>query len=102
MKCEKCGEVCLCPMEPPPIESPAPDQSPVPGGTPTLDHASDVATATADSDSWRNELSARLSHYRARRKAPPPRYPSLRLPFGQAGSALRLPPLEDPLPTHEI
>lgn len=30
---------------------------------------------------WRNELSARLNRYRARRKAPPPRYPSLKLPF---------------------
>ncbi|HLZ41334.1 MAG TPA: RDD family protein [Candidatus Sulfotelmatobacter sp.] len=30
---------------------------------------------------WRDELSARLSRYRARRKAPPPRYPSLKLPF---------------------
>jgi uncharacterized RDD family membrane protein YckC len=30
---------------------------------------------------WRDELSARLDRYRARRKAQPPRYPSLRLPF---------------------
>jgi uncharacterized RDD family membrane protein YckC len=30
---------------------------------------------------WRDELSARLSSYRARRKPHPPRYPSLRLPF---------------------
>jgi uncharacterized RDD family membrane protein YckC len=33
------------------------------------------------SDAWRNELSARLGRYRARRKMPPPRYPSLRLQF---------------------
>ncbi|HET9304970.1 MAG TPA: RDD family protein [Candidatus Sulfotelmatobacter sp.] len=32
-------------------------------------------------DAWRDELSVRLSRYRARRKAPPPRYPSLKLPF---------------------
>ena len=32
-------------------------------------------------DTWRNELSARLGRYRARRKMPPPRYPSLRLQF---------------------
>jgi len=30
---------------------------------------------------WRDELSARLGRYRARRKTPPPRYPSLKLPF---------------------
>src|SRR5258707_3108183 len=30
---------------------------------------------------WREELSARLNHYRARRKPRPPRYPSLRLRF---------------------
>lgn len=37
---------------------------------------------SADEDpGWRNELSARLNRYRERRKAPPPRYPSLRLPF---------------------
>lgn len=34
-----------------------------------------------DSPAWRDELSARLSRYRSRHKAPPPRYPSLRLPF---------------------
>ena len=30
---------------------------------------------------WREQLSERLSQYRSRRKARPPRYPSLRLPF---------------------
>ena len=40
------------------------------------------AAAPTDSDNaWRDELSARLTRYRTRRKAPPPRYPSLRLPF---------------------
>jgi uncharacterized RDD family membrane protein YckC len=34
-----------------------------------------------DATAWRDELSARLSRYRARRKARPPRYPSLRLPL---------------------
>jgi uncharacterized RDD family membrane protein YckC len=34
-----------------------------------------------DAPAWRDELSARLSRYRARRKARPPRYPSLRLPL---------------------
>ncbi len=34
-----------------------------------------------DAPAWREELSARLSRYRAKRKMRPPRYPSLRLPF---------------------
>lgn len=35
----------------------------------------------ADDASWRDELSARLDRYRSRRKARPPRYPSLSLKF---------------------
>ncbi len=38
---------------------------------------------------WRGELAARLSRYRARRKAPPPRYPSLKLPFESFSSSPR-------------
>jgi hypothetical protein len=38
----------------------------------------DIANETS---AWRDELATRLNHYRARRKAPPPRYPSLRLMF---------------------
>jgi uncharacterized RDD family membrane protein YckC len=34
-----------------------------------------------EASAWRDELTARLSRYRARRKMRPPRYPSLRLPF---------------------
>ena len=37
-----------------------------------------------DTQAWREELSARLSHYRSRHKVRPPRYPSLRLPFEDA------------------
>ena len=37
--------------------------------------------SSASGAAWRDELAARLSRYRERRKAPPPRYPSLRLPF---------------------
>ena len=36
---------------------------------------------------WRDEVAARLSRYRTRRKAPPPRYPSLKLPFGGIDSS---------------
>lgn len=45
---------------------------------------------------WRTELSARLNKYRARRKAPPPRYPSLRLPFEVTTAATSV--AEEPAP----
>jgi uncharacterized RDD family membrane protein YckC len=35
----------------------------------------------AVAEAWRDELAQRLNRYRERRKAPPPRYPSLKLPF---------------------
>ncbi|HZC24260.1 MAG TPA: RDD family protein [Candidatus Binatia bacterium] len=41
----------------------------------------DAAPVDELNSAWRGELAARLSRYRARRKAPPPRYPSLKLPF---------------------
>ena len=49
----------------------------------------DKLSADAESETWRNEVAARLSRYRARRKAPPPRYPSLKLPFGAIESSTR-------------
>lgn len=97
MTCEKCGEVCQCPMEPPPIDSPAPDASIPEPSSPFV-----AEGAGAAGDDWRNELSARLSSYRSRRKAPPPRYPSLRLPFGQATSALKIPTFEQPVPAPPV
>jgi uncharacterized RDD family membrane protein YckC len=36
---------------------------------------------SSDHDSWRQEVAARLSHYRARRRPSEPRYPSLQLKF---------------------
>ena len=78
-------------MEPPPIQPPVPDfERGVRTGLP-----SNVLSATPDPSAWRDELSARLNRYRSRRKAPPLRYPSLRLPFGPAATAVKTPPLED-------
>ena len=84
-------EVFGCPSEPlphqlssaheVPVEA-APDcpvepmEAQVPGPVVAEDSSDDPP-----SDAWRNELSARLGRYRARRKMPPPRYPSLRLQF---------------------
>lgn len=39
---------------------------------------------SVDAPAWRDELSARLNRYRARRKVRPPRYPSLSLRFDAA------------------
>jgi uncharacterized RDD family membrane protein YckC len=44
----------------------------------------DGATALAAPDAWRDEVAARLAHYRTRRKPRAPRYPSLLLPFDNA------------------
>lgn len=78
MNCPKCGEVCHCLTEPPPnssqMDSPAETIEPFLAGT-------DAGPGDEPNSAWRGELSARLSRYRARRKAPPPRYPSLKLPF---------------------
>ncbi len=86
MNCPTCGEVCRCLMEPPPnslpIHSPAETADPALAGT-------DVAPGDQQSSAWRGELAARLSRYRARRKAPPPRYPSLKLPFESIASPPR-------------
>ncbi len=43
--------------------------------------SSDDASGKGESEVWRSEVAERLSRYRARRKARPPRYPSLRLKF---------------------
>ena len=74
MNCQKCGEVCDCPAEPCPallLPDAITDDSP----------ESMKQEEIEDGNAWRNELSARLTRYRSRHKAPPPRYPSLRLPF---------------------
>ena len=54
----------------------------IPGDELTAGSRSDGdSLAEADAPAWRDELSARLTRYRARRKPRPPRYPSLRLRF---------------------
>jgi len=46
-----------------------------------FDSPAEAASEAGDASAWRDELSARLNRYRARRKVRPPRYPSLSLPF---------------------
>src|ERR1700739_5049642 len=86
MNCPTCGEVCRCLTEPPPnslpIHSPAETAEPALAGP-------DAAPGDEPNSAWRGELAARLSRYRARRKGPPPRYPSLKLPFETIASQHR-------------
>jgi uncharacterized RDD family membrane protein YckC len=110
MNCPRCGEVvsgeilsgeaCRCHAEPLSTVASEPsmelDHS---SAAPAVDEDAAAAehTAAAFSDTWRDELSARLSQYRARRKARPPRYPSLRLPFEPpvpSGRAQTAPPTQ--------
>jgi len=79
-------------MEPPPTQYPVPNSATAQGPETLPD-----PRPSPGSDAWRDELSARLNRYRSRRKAPPPRYPSLRLPFGPAASALKAPAPEESL-----
>jgi uncharacterized RDD family membrane protein YckC len=83
---------------------------PEPEATPhSLDGAAPTGSVAevVDPSAWRDELSARLTRYRARRKIRPPRYPSLRLRFdpvdysadpetqSEASSASTLDPVAD-------
>jgi len=83
MNCPTCGEDCSCPVD---IAANISADS----NTAEADLLSASGASNADGEmqpsEWRNELSARLSRYRSRHKAPPPRYPSLRLPFEPASS----------------
>lgn len=45
-----------------------------------------ISPDEAQDSAWRDEISVRLSRYRARRKMHPPRYPSLSLPFAPLGA----------------
>ena len=84
MNCSLCGEVCRCHPEPPP--------SVLPQGRENVETASALVLdpVRAEPDAWRDELSARLDRYRARRKVRPPRYPSLQLPFNPVASFPRV------------
>ena len=105
MNCQKCGEVCSCFIEPPAGTVP---ESPMPAAT-GGETTSSQDLSGAEGTAWRDELASRLNRYRARRKAPPPRYPSLRLPFERVeASARAYSPAEkshsnfEPISTHAL
>jgi uncharacterized RDD family membrane protein YckC len=107
MTCPRCGEDCRCAPEGAALERRwVPDSEDSAGNSTVVDalgaepaafsdlqpsvESTDCAEsaepvnenpAEADASAWRDELSAKLHRYRARRKPQPPRYPSLRLRF---------------------
>jgi len=89
MSCLKCGEVCSCFMEPSSNSSASDSASVLPAAA-MSEPREDPAPGPASEDAWRGELSARLHRYRTKRKAPPPRYPSLKLPFENAQPSPRV------------
>jgi hypothetical protein len=91
MNCQRCGEVCRCDPEPSSTATPRLAPGTSEGLEPesqlaseAVEHEKDAAstdTLEETASAWRDELTAKLSNYRARRKPRPPRYPSLRLRF---------------------
>ena len=88
MNCPLCGETCRCHSELSPPASPGsgPDARATTDSVAVTVPGQQVAAAAERSD-WRDEISARLSRYRSRRKIRPPHYPSLRLQFGAPESS---------------
>lgn len=83
MNCPLCGETCRCHSEPPPFALPLSRPEARDQADSVLRASPDqLVSAEPDRSTWRDEISARLTRYRARRKIRPPRYPSLRLQFG--------------------
>jgi hypothetical protein len=79
MNCSKCSDVCSCAGEP----SANPFIAEAVCSEVTVESAAlnDLAEQERNAEPWRDELAQRLNRYRERHKAPPPRYPSLKLPF---------------------
>lgn len=108
MNCSKCGEVCCCSMEPPTQTTQAAEVPAVADAVPSIEP--EIMLAADNGPGWRDELSARLTRYREKRKPPPPRYPSLRLPFDPIearSSTLHLPesalsPTFEPISDHAL
>src|ERR1700689_2569169 len=109
MNCSLCGEVCRCPSEPVPDAlkqcDPEAESSAAVAAAPDALIQDDQSRGvqTEDAPAWRDELHARLSRYRARRRVRPPRYPSLRLQFEELDWSTRAHATGEsaPVPTFE-
>jgi uncharacterized RDD family membrane protein YckC len=94
MNCLRCGEVCRC--DPEPSSTATSRLTPDAGETllpatqlppETIEQGAPTDASDDPPSGWRDELTAKLSNYRARRKPRPPRYPSLRLRFEAESSS---------------
>ena len=96
MNCPRCGEICRCHLEPPPL---SPDSRRVAGDDPACGPSLALNQIEPEPSAWRGEISARLHRYRARRRMSPPRYPSLQLQFdaveAETGTLSSFEPLSD-------
>ena len=110
MNCEKCGEVCCCPVDSVPGEGLTVDITPQVETAALQESELESAVNETADNAWRDELAARLNRYRARRKPLPPRYPSLRLPFDAVDPSIRSttltktapPPVFEPASNHAL
>ena len=110
MNCVKCGEVCRCPMESTANRGSNSDSTPPVRTEVALGLEAEAAMVEPEGTAWREEISARLHRYRTRRKALPPRYPSLRLPFDAVDPSVRdnaatensHPPIFEPRSDHAL
>lgn len=93
MNCPTCGEVYSCAMAPPSADLIA-DLASVGEAIAESRAVHQIEEEESNPGAWRDELSARLGRYRARRKTPPPRYPSLKLPFERVAFSPRTAPVE--------
>jgi uncharacterized RDD family membrane protein YckC len=86
----------------PGLKQPVIEEQPTCEGSPAVESGPGELTSpildVADSDTWRQEVSARLSRYRARRRPRAPRYPSLRLKFEAPPVRTSTATSEDPFP----
>jgi uncharacterized RDD family membrane protein YckC len=110
MPCPICGDICRCStnvesaalprwlpdidsavtaahpgIEEPATKSPVLSSATETWATETCEAGKSQERAAEDSTAWREEVAERLNRYNSRRKPRPPRYPSLRLRFEDAG-----------------
>ena len=109
MNCSMCGEVCCCQSGTVSLDSREMDLEVAPGNSPA-EQAAVAVPVGGDASPWRDELSGKLNRYRARRKARPPRYPSLALKFEApdppanlfSRGAVSSPPLYESVSNHAL
>jgi uncharacterized RDD family membrane protein YckC len=88
MNCPQCGEICSCHSGAIPgflaesgVDCDSGEGSSTVAELEATGSPAGSVSEAVDAEAWRDELSARLNRYRAKRKVRPPRYPSLNLRF---------------------